>query len=677
LAEHYVGVDIGGTFTDVVLYDVDAEAYHNAKVLSTPNNYSEGITRGIEEVARNYEAISFLVHGTTAGLNAILERRGVNTALLTTKGFKDVYEIGRANRPDMYNLFFQKPTPLVPRASIYEVDERILEDGTVDVPLSKEGMSDVIKNLKDNGYDSIAVCFLHAYANPEHENKVREILENELPGVSISLSSEVAREWREYERTSTVAMNAYVAPVVEKYLNTLEKTLKEKGFKNTLHIMQSNGGLMTSTAAKKQAVHSLMSGPVGGTIGSRALCEQLGENNLILVDMGGTSFDFSLIIEGGIDLATEATLEGFPLLSTMANIYSIGAGGGSVAWIEAGGLRVGPKSAGADPGPVCYNLGGQELTVTDANLILGRIDQDNFLGGKMQLDREKTNDISEHVAQELSLDRDSLAEGIIKIIDAKMANGIRSITVGKGIDPRDFALVAYGGAGPMHCVALAEELGINKVVIPKSPGTFSAWGMLHTDIQHDLVQTLFGKVSKVNPEEVENTFRELENDGRKVLEDEGIPEERMLFYRTADIRYVGQEYFLNISVPEKIDEDAMITIPDMFHGAYKQRYGHSNPDEDIEFVNLRIQAVGQMEKEMVEIVDAKAERIEMPIEKHRQVCFKGEWYNAAIVQRKDLIPGHYLVGPAIIEEQSCTTVIPPCYEASVDDYSNIIIVPAS
>ncbi|MFN8475306.1 MAG: hydantoinase/oxoprolinase family protein [Anaerolineae bacterium] len=675
MSGYRIAVDIGGTFTDIVGYDPTTGDTHTAKVLSTPEDLSVGILQGIRRLAPNLAELDFFVHGTTAALNAFLERKGANVALLTTEGFRDVYEIGRASRPDMYNLFYRKPTPLVRRRHIYEVPERTLYDGTKLRPLSRADLDAVVARLQAEPYTSIAVCLLHAYVNPEHELLVAEVLRDALPGRSISLSHQVAGEWREYERTSTTVLNAYVAPIIERYLSRLEQQAAAAGFDNDLHLMESNGGVMTSQAARARPIQTLFSGPVGGAMGGVALGEMLGASHLIGVDMGGTSFDVSLVVNGQADVTTETELQGFPVLMPTVNIHTIGAGGGSIAWLEAGGLRVGPHSAGARPGPACYGRGGTQPTVTDANLVLGRIDPQYFVGGELTLDAEAACQALTPLAAELGLSIEMLAEGILDIVNANMANAIRAITIGRGIDPRDFALVAFGGAGPMHAVFLAEELHIPRVLVPFSPGTYSAWGMLQTDIRHDLVRTHYRSVAETLAPDLETAFQRLEAEGVDILQGERVAADAMRFVRSADMRYVGQEYFVSIPMPDTVDDANLAALPQRFHDAYLQRYGHSNSQEAIEFVNLRISAQGVLPKSRPAPAAGYESRT-APRHAQRPVVFKRQTWDTGVYYRDELSPGDSLVGPAIVEEKSCTTVIPPGFGVEVDGLGNLVITPA-
>lgn len=667
----YVGVDIGGTFTDLVYWD--GGRYHMAKTPSTPPEFAQGMLNGLDQLFPNRDLghLDYIMHGTTAGLNAFLERRGALTALLTTQGFRDVYEIGRMNRTDMYNIFFRKPERLTPRHRIYEVPERIMADGQVRRPLDTEALGDIIQALKQDKVASIAVCLIHGYKNPIHEQQVKAILERELPGVSVSVSHEVAPEWREYERTSSTVINAYITPIMEGYLAELERGLIERGFKGRLYIMQSNGGVMSTTAARSQAIRTLMSGPVGGAVGSEILAEQIKEPHLICADMGGTSFDVSLIQDGKSEVRTHVVMEGFPILAPMVAVHSIGAGGGSIARAVDGALRVGPVSAGARPGPACYGHGGVEPTVTDANLVLGRIDSDYFLGGAMRLEATAAETAMGRLSRDLGLDPFRLAEGILRVVNAKMANAIRTITVSRGIDPRRFALVAFGGAGPMHAAFLAEELDIPRVIVPAFPGAYSAWGMLHTDIRLDLVHSYFQAFSRLRVAEIEDAYQVMQTEGRQRLLAEGASGEHLAFYRTADVRYLGQEFFLNIPLAPTFGTEALRQLPSAFHRAYEIRYGHATPTAEIEVVNLRLRAVGQLQRQALPPPDTQVEA--KVHQTRRRVYFDGEWYSCAVYRRASLPIGFTFTGPSIIEEPACTTVVPGGFSGLVDDYGNLIL----
>ena len=671
MTRYRLGIDIGGTFTDLVLYDKKEGSYKTEKILTTSKNLADGVLKGMKNLATNFKDIEYFVHGTTAGLNAFLERKGASVALIVTKGFRDIYEIGRANRPEMYNIKYRKPEPLVKRRNIFEVEERILYDGSVETSINLNQLNEVLNQIIEKGFNSVAVSLLHAYKNPEHEITIKNVIKQKAPHISVSLSHEVAREWREYERTSTTVINAYVAPIVENYLSSLEIRTRSAGLEGDLYIMKSNGGVMTSEIAKKMPIQTLLSGPVGGTVGSITLGNLTGYKNLICVDMGGTSFDVSLVIDGKPDVTSETSLEGFPILTPMVNIHTIGAGGGSIAWIEGGGLRVGPKSAGSDPGPACYGKGGTQATVTDANLVLGRLDEDGFLGGNMKLDRDAAYKVIKKIADRLGLGVLETAEGICDIVNAKMADAIRTLTVRKGIDPRDFALVAFGGAGPMHAVSIAELLGIKKIIVPTVAGTFSAWGMLQTDIRHDAVRTFVSTLNKDDKAKMNALYEEMEEETKKILAQQKVKEENMLLQRTIDLRYVGQEYTVN--VPFQSDESFSQLIA-LFHEMHEKIYGHSNPDGMVESVNIRVIGYGKIEKENeAEKQSISKKATDVIARTHKQVIWNGVEQNTPVIASKHLHYGHSFYGPAIVEDPRTTIVIPKGYRVEVDRLGNFEI----
>jgi N-methylhydantoinase A len=675
VTRYRLGIDIGGTFTDLVLYDKKEAKYQTEKILTTPRNLSDGVLAGMKNLVDDFGEIDYFVHGTTAGLNAFLERKGSNVALLVTEGFRDIYEIGRANRPDMYSITYRKPEPLIKRRNVFEVRERVLADGTVETNLDFNHLDQVVNDIIEKGFNSVSVSLLHAYKNPENEAKVKEFIKQKAPHISVSLSHEIAREWREYERTSTTVINAYVAPIVENYLASLEERTGQEGLEGDLYIMQSNGGVMTSGVAKKMPIQTLMSGPVGGAIGSISLGKLTDYKNLICVDMGGTSFDVSLVIDGEPDVTSETSLEEFPILTPMVNIHTIGAGGGSIAWIEGGGLRVGPKSAGADPGPACYGNGGTQATVTDANLVLGRLDEEGFLGGNMKLDRDAAYEAVKKIADQLGLGVYETAEGICNIANAKMADAIRTLTVSKGIDPRDFALVAFGGAGPMHAVLIADLLGIKKILVPTVAGTFSAWGMLQTDIRHDAVRTFVSVLDRSDKKSMSDLYNEMEQETINILAQQKVKKEDMSFQRTIDIRYVGQEYTVNVPLNVDInDHQAMDQLADLFHEMHGKIYGHSNPDGINEAVNLRITGYGRLEKENDRKSDTTSKiDTDIVIRKNKQVIWNGQEKNTPVLTTAHLQYGHEFFGPVIVEDPRTTTVIPGGYRIEVDRLGNLEI----
>ncbi len=666
-----VAMDIGGTFTDLVVVEEGVRTYPG-KVLSTPANPADGVVAGLEAFVPELPAVDFLVHGTTVGLNAFLERKGTRVLLLMTEGLRDAYTIARHDRKELYALQYAKPERLVPRRDVLEVHERLRFDGSVEVPLDPASLGPAIRRIRDEGIDAVAVCLLHAYVNPTHELAVREELLRVEPGLSVTLSHEIAREWREYERASSAVLNAYIAPRVEGYLLTLEEELTVRKVRSSLYVMQSNGGVTTARKARSAPIQTLLSGPVGGTIGGAALARATGRSNLLCVDMGGTSFDLSLIVDGEPGVSSETELEGLPVLLSLVNIETIGAGGGSLAWIEGGGLRVGPKSAGADPGPACYGRGGTQPTVTDANLHLGRLGAASFLGGRMQLEPAAAEAALRALGAELGLEPTPLAEGILQIVNAKMADAMRTITVKQGIDPRDFALVAFGGAGPMHAVWLAEELDIAETIVPWSPGTFSAWGMLQTDMRHDVVRSFFHPLAGIDATAVETVLDELGAEGGALLATEDIAEGDRYATRTADMRYIGQEYTVSVPVPGAVDLRALAAS---FHEAHALRYGHSTPDAPVEIVNLRLAAMGRVGSGPMPFVSPAA--TVDPRVGRRQVVFGGVAHDTPVFQREHLPTGWEHDGAAIVDELSATTVVPPGYRTRVDGHGNLVIWRAS
>ncbi len=667
MGKYRISADIGGTFTDMVIYNKDNHETTTGKVLTTPENPAKAVMNGLSEFLDDSSEIDFFVHGTTVGLNAFLERKGSRVLLIMTEGLKDSYTIARGDRKVIYELQYRKPERLTTRADVHEVGGRLRWDGSEYAPLAEGDLKAIIEKVKAEDIKSIAVCLLHAYKNPEHEIRVRKVLQEALDDdVFITLSHEMAREWREYERASTAVMNGYIAPVVKRYLTSLTSELKEDKVAAPVHIMQSNGGVIRAETAVEQPIHTLLSGPVGGTIGGVALSESVNRSNLICVDMGGTSFDMSLIIDGRPSISNETEQAGLPLLLPLVEIHTIGAGGGSLAWIEAGALRVGPHSAGSVPGPACYGRGGTRPTVTDANLYLGRIGRDSKLGGWLELDFEATESVIDAVAKDLNLNAVELAEGMLAVINAKMADAIRTITVQQGIDPREFSLVAFGGAGSMHAVWLARELDIKEVVVPWSPGTFSAWGMLQSDIRRDLTENFYHPMAGIASTDLEKVYNQLIADGKTLLVEENVGAQDMSFERYADMRYIGQEYFVTIP----LDNLDLEVIAESFHNAYQSQYGHSTPGAPLEFVNLRVSAVGAIDKH---VHSFKAQVGQNPLKGKRDIIFDGQGIETDLLERDHMPVGEVYSGPLVIDEHSATTVVPPGYSVSIEENGHMII----
>ncbi|MFG2040531.1 hydantoinase/oxoprolinase family protein [Dactylosporangium sp. NPDC048998] len=675
MPRYRVSMDIGGTFTDVVTYDEREGVFAATKASTTPGNLSEGVLLGLDAVVDRPSDIGFLVHGTTQGLNAFLERRGVPVLLLATAGVEDSYHIARGPRTRLYDLHYRKPTPLVPRRDVVGIGGRIAADGTELAPLDEQAVRDAARQARERGHGAVAVAFLFSYRNPVHELRAREILLEELgEDFTVSVSHEAAKEWREYERTSSAVIEGYTGPIVRRYLIDLERRLAGKGLGVPLHVMQSSGGILTAESARRRPLQTLLSGPVGGAIACAELSRQTGRRNLIGIDMGGTSFDVSLIVDGEPDVSAEARLEGLPMLMSVVNIHTVGAGGGSVAWVEAGGLRVGPRSAGARPGPACYGRGGTEPTVTDANLVLGRIDSDGFAAGQMTLDAGLATAAVTGIAEQFGLSATAMAEGICDVANSKMAQAIRTITVSRGIEPRDSALVAFGGAGPMHAVFLARELGIAETVVPRFPGAFSAWGMLQTQIRQDYTEPYFFLDVDLDGAGMAAALTRMEQVGLDALTHEGVAGDRRSASHAVDVRYAAQEYTITVPLTDATEPtraDFLDTLAQRFATLHESRYGHANLGAPIELVTLRTAAFGHLGRPEPQQWPA-ATTAEFP-HRIRTVVFDGEPRPSIVARRDDLFVGHTFDGPAVIVEDTATTVVPPGYTVSLDDIGSLLI----
>ena len=670
-----VATDIGGTFTDVVVYDPGSGRYSTAKAPSRVNDLAGGVMDALGLVVEEPGDVESFVHGSTVGINAFLQRRGERVILLATAGASDVYHIARGNRLDMYNIRYRKPVPLLPRRDIIAIGGRLDYLGNELAPLDHDDLRGAAERIRSEGVRSVAIAFLFSYMNPDHELAVADALSELAPGVSLSLSHQVATEWREYERTASAVMDAYIAPPVSRYMADLSTRLADRGMPAPLRVMQSNGGIISAQAASERPLQTLLSGPVGGAAGGVALSEVLGRPNLICIDLGGTSFDVSLVTEGQADSSPSALLEGLPVLMPVVDIHTIGAGGGSLAYLEAGGLRVGPESAGAYPGPACYGRGGTQPTVTDANLFLGRIDPDYFLGGNLTLDTGAAEVALEALGRDLDLDGDRLALGIIEVINAKMSQAIRTLTVERGIEPREFSLVAFGGAGPMHAVALAQELGIREVIVPPDPGGFSAWGMLQSAVRQDFSEAFFRDFSDLDTQDLQARFARLGERAVSSLLGEGVAADRIELVQRLDMRYQGQEHTLTVTLPNGVSPaqgDRFSALRRRFEDVYAARYGHSNPEASMETVNLRLTALGDVGRPLL----LKNYRPDQPSDapsKTTPVLFTAGLYPTARYNRHTLPPGCSINGPAIVEEATATTVIPPMGKATIDGYGCLII----
>lgn len=679
-----MGVDIGGTFTDVVAYDEESGGILLAKLLSTPDALEVGVKQGVERAAGDVSKVSAVIHGSTVVINAIIERRGAKTALVTTQGFRDVYEIGRINRPDSFNPRFRRHQPLVPRDMIFEIRERVLADGEIRYPLDEEEALGVARLLKDEGVEAVGIIFLHSYRFPHHEARMAEIIRSVNPDIFISCSHELSREYREYERTSTTAANAFVGPKVSSYLAALESGLESDGFDGELLIMQSNGGLSDVERARRQCVQMMESGPAGGVVGTMELCELLGIDSAVSFDLGGTTAKSCVVRRGEPSFSPDYFVGGYNsglvIRIPVLEIVEVGTGGGSVAWVDGGGgLHVGPRSAGSSPGPACYGLGGEEPTITDANVVLGRLDPVSFLGGEMRLDRAAAvQALSAKLAGPLDVDLERAASGMLEVATAAMADAVRGVTLQVGLDPRDFTLFAFGGGGPLHASSVAKQLSIRRVIVPQSPGHFSAVGMLMTDLRRDVVQTVFQRVGDLERDQLEAIFQTMEEEGRNSLAGNPRHADAPLSYeRAADVRYVGQEHTVTIRLPGILpsdDEAARAEIKRAFDEAHDLHYGHSAKDQPAEIVTLRVQASARLEKPAPVKLAQGGATPSGASRGERGVFFSGHgMVRTPVYSRDALLAGNIISGPAVVEETASTTIIDPGDRLLVNEYGHLVI----
>ncbi len=676
--DYRLGVDVGGTFTDVALLNTQTGELAVAKIPSTPKNPSEGVTNGIETICDKEniktKSISNFIHGTTVATNTTLEYKGAKTALITTKGFRDLLHIGRQTRPDLYDFWERRPDPLIPRNLRFTLEERAYSKGKILKELDSQNVRDVVNTIDDRDVTSIAVCLLHSYANPTHEQEVKQIIQEEYPEAYVSISSEILPEFREYERMSTTVINAYVMPAIESYIKILRDKIHEIGVSSDLYIMQSNGGIIPSEDAMQKSASTILSGPAGGVLGGQLIANLTGAKNSITVDMGGTSFDMCLLDEGKPNYTTESEIGSHPIKLPMIDVKTIGSGGGSIAWIDKGNaLRVGPTSAGADPGPVCYGKGGEEPTVTDANLVLGRLNTDSTLIGEMKIDKA-SEAIKLKIAEPLNLSLTEAAKGIVDVTNANMVRGIRGVSVEKGYDPRKFSLIAFGGAGPLHAVDLARELNIDEVIIPPSPGISSAIGMLTADIRNDHVRTYLQSVSELDTNNLNSLYKEMEKTASEELAEQQVKPRNMILERKADMRYKGQSYELQVQISGRNLTDEDITnLRNRFHQEHEEAYGYRIPEEEIEFVSARITALGKVPNPALKKEKHYHKKPETAQKMTREVYFQDKFVETPVFDRSKMAPGNALEGPAIIEQIDSTAVILPGQNAHMDGYKNIII----
>jgi N-methylhydantoinase A len=671
-----LSTDVGGTFTDGVSLDEKSGQMKISKVLTTPSNPATGTIEGITKFDVNLEEVSFLVHGTTVVINALIEGKGAKTALITTEGFRDILEIGRSNRLEMYDALYKKRDPLIPRYLRFGIRERLNAAGEILIPLDLSAMDGIIAQMKKNGVEAVAVCLLNSYANPMHEEEIGRYLQKNYPEVIFSLSSDITRRYYEYERVSTTVQNAYVMPVVRKYLKSLESELANRKFKNVLQIMQSNGGVMTSVVARTIPIGMVESGPAAGAMGASALAGLIGYKNVISYDMGGTTAK-SAIITGGMPETTESyTVEERPILLPVVDLREIGAGGGSISWTdEAGALHVGPQSAGADPGPACYKGGGTEPTVTDANLHLGFLNSEYFLGGEMEIDAGLAKQAIAKIANYFDISVDEAALGIIKIVNTNMAALLQSMTVKRGYDPRDFAMVAFGGAGPLHAAAIAGELGIPTVIIPMNSGVFSAWGMLMADLRHDFALTFIKPLKNAEVTRINAMFQELETRLRDIFKQENVADEDIVVTYQMDLRYMGQEHTLSVYVPRNFTEADKIPAGKAFDDLHYSSYGHNAPEESKEVVSLRAIGIGKVNKPSMQALQAGSQQpTAQALEGERPVYRgNGSFEQFKVYRRDKLLSNNVINGPAVVEEITATTVVESNQTCTVDKYGNLII----
>lgn len=652
-------IDIGGTFTDLMAFDERAGRFAQAKSLTTPAHLVQGIIDCIGKSGLQASAIGELIHGSTTAINTLIERKGAKTGLIVTSGTRDVYAIGRGNRPESYNLFFHRHRPLVPRRLTREIAERTLSSGEIREPLDRASVEDACRRLMEEEVEAVAVCFLHSYVNPEHERSAGAIVREMLPDAYVSLSHEILREYREFERTSTTVVNAYIGPKVGGYVRSLKASLGEVGFRGDLTIMQSNGGVMTPEAATARPVAMMESGPVGGIIASARVGRALGFPNAISFDMGGTTAKASLVRKGEPAMAPGYHVGGYasghPVMVPVIDVVEVGAGGGSIAWIdEIGALKVGPQSAGAEPGPICYRGGGTEPTITDANLALGRLDPEDFLGGEMVLDSAAAvRGIKEKIADPLKMSVTASAQAIIDIAVSKMSLAVREVSVAKGYDPRDFALVASGGAGPLHVAAIARELHIPTAIVPLFPAHFSALGMLAADERHDFIRTFYADLGATDFREIEHVVEDMIRNSVPALRERTGVEHRIQL----DLRYVGQEFTITVPVTLKqIRAADRRAIRAAFDRLYDQRYAHHSPAEPVEIVNIRLAAVGK--RAAIRFPRLAADR-RVPHSRRVPVYLgnSARPVSCPVHRREKLGAGARVSGPALVREHGTTTVL--------------------
>ncbi|TXE20326.1 hydantoinase/oxoprolinase family protein [Psychroserpens burtonensis] len=680
-----VATDIGGTFTDLVCLGFDEKTgkptgVKVAKSDTTPSNFEEGILNTITKANLNLKEINFFAHGTTVVINALTERKGAKTALITTAGFRDVLEIARCNRPDLFNFNFVKQPPFVPRYLRFEVEERLNYKGEVLKELSTKNITDIIKTCKEEDVEAIAVCLLHAYKNPKHELELVDKLNQLYPEVEIIASNQVTREWREYERTSTTVLSGYVLPIAKKYLNNLEEKLKSQGLKQSPYIMQSNGGITTLNDVRSNPITMVESGPASGVFGAIALGNVIHKKNLIVLDIGGTTAKCALVENGQVKITTNYKIEhsrteaGYPIQTPVIDIVEIGNGGGSIAWIDKGGkMHVGPKSVGAMPGPAAYGRGGMSLTTTDANIITGRIHPDYFLGGELQPNFKGIEDASKPLCEKLKGSKEDVAKGVLRIANANMINALKLISVNKGYDPRDFTMVVIGGGGAMHGSDLARELQVSELIIPSHAGVFSAFGMLMSDIRRDYIRTNVITLLDSQKAIIETEFKNIEHQAITSFKLDGYTLDDIKFTYYADLRYAGQEHYVKVLLEDFSESMPLETIISHFHKEHKKHYSFQL-EAPVELVNFHLVAEVAVEKPDFPTLQKTGKKVEDAIFDTRKVDFDDLGIQSTKFYHRHLLePDMTISGPAIIAEKDTTTVVTPVHKLNIDIYGNLIL----
>ena len=672
-----IGVDVGGTFTDFTLLDERTGQLHYHKTPSTPGDPSEAVEIGLDETVKTHKMdpkeIVYLGHGTTVALNMLLERRAQTIGLLTTQGFRDVLEIARQIRPHLYDYEVTRPEPLARRAHRIEIPERVAVDGHVLTPLDLEAVEEGATRLREAGVDAVAICFLHAYRFPDHERKAGEIVRRILPNAFVSLSSDVLSEFREYERSSTTAVNAYIGPRMKSYIGQFDNRIKKIGVERHPYIIHSNGGLLTVDAAATYPVRTCLSGPAAGVVGAAAVAKASGYPNILAFDVGGTSTDVSLVLGGRPLFTSERTVAGHPVKSPAVDVNAIGAGGGSIAWIDGGGaLKVGPQSAGADPGPVAYGRGGEDVTLTDANIVLGRLNPGALLAGRMKMDADAARRaIEEKIAKPLGLSVEDAAIGIIRVAASGIARAIRSVASAKGHNPADFSLFAYGGAGPLLASDVNDEVGCQRILIPREPGTLCARGILLSDLTFDFVKTLLCRAEEDGWRQAKAAFDELETQAEEWLVADDVPEDNRRFRHYVEARYEGQSFEVRVEFDHSLENVSLDDFITAFHAEHKAQYSYDIPERIVEIVNCRLEAVGQTPKPPMASETSGTD--EATSIRHVHFGASSGWQEAIVYKRGNLITDKEIQGPAILEEMSSTTVVPPNYKAITDEVGNLTL----